>query len=184
MTSDADGAQGDLRPIDRAPDNDQPVAGAWNTTLFRSDRVLASANRFEVYSSGISFVLAVRMSEGRPFADDPRWDEGPGGLHLGVEFQDGRRAELRSGPVGEGPLLRLTGGEGGDRSMDTGLWLHPVPPPGPMAFVIRCDSLGITETRTTIDASMFAEATSQVIEAWPWTPVVRPTLPAGSWFAS
>lgn len=184
MTSDSVGAHGTARPTDRAPDNEQPVAGAWNTTLFRSDRVLASAISVEVYSSGISFVVALRLREGHPFANDPHWDEGPGGLRLGVEFQDGRRAERRSRPVADDPFLCVSGGQGGDRSMDVELWLRPVPPPGPMAFIIRCDSLGITETRTTIDATMFSEATSQVIAAWPWAPVDKATLPADSWFAS
>ncbi|MCZ2813281.1 hypothetical protein O2W15_17755 [Modestobacter sp. VKM Ac-2979] len=184
MTSDSSDDLENVRPIDRAPDNEQPVAGAWNTTLFRSDRVLISAISFEVYSSGISFLLAVRLSEGSPFTDNPHWDEGPEGLHLGVEFQDGRRAELGSRPVASGPLLRFCGGQGGYRSMDNELWLHPVPPSGPMAFIIRCGFLGISETRTTIDATTFSEATSQVIEAWPWAPPARSTSPVGSWFST
>ena len=57
-----------------------------------------------------------------------------------------------------GPLLWPGGGGGGGDRWDQSYWLWPLPPPGPVAFVVEWPSEGIELTRHELDAAPILEA--------------------------
>ena len=92
---------------------------------------------------------------------------------------------------GDGLIFHQGGGSGGDSCIEQAWWLSPVPPPGPLRLVLRCDDLGIEETTVELDGDAMARAVDDVVELWPWEPPRSsdpeppplPDLPADSWFA-
>jgi len=63
------------------------------------------------------------------------------GLRLGVMFADGRRAAAPGGhprleDAGAGRLVLFENRGGGGRAWDGNFWVHPLPPEGPVTFVL------------------------------------------------
>lgn len=178
------------------PDNEIPIAVPLDVVLARTDEAAIALLGLQVHTTGLSFDLAVRVRSsgrgGRELTEllfEHRRAEG--GMLLGLQFADGRRATNigGSGPVG-GVVLHGGGGGGGDRSVDQSWWLSPLPPDGPLVLVVACAALGIEETRTEIDGSAIQRAATDVVVLWPWTPpeppeppYPPPDVPPGSWFA-
>jgi hypothetical protein len=106
-------------------------------------------------------------------------------LRYGIEFADGRRASDVGGMLGgttfamsasaddEEPdparELRLMpgGGHGGPRHSRQELWVWPLPPPGPVAFVCQWPKHGIPESRAEVDAAEIRAAAERAVELWP-----------------
>jgi hypothetical protein len=182
------------------PENELPVALPLNVVLANTGDAAAGLNGLQVYTTGLSFELVVRM---RPSAreslgrtvDEVVWGHGSGvgQLLLGVEFADGRR--VSSLPVRERDgdvVLHPGGGSGSQTSVEQTWWLSPLPPEGPLRIVVRCDALGIEETATELDGAAVRRAVRDVVVLWPWEPSLEggppepprpPELPSGSWFA-
>jgi hypothetical protein len=188
-----------LRRMQR-PDNELPVALPFNRLLARTDDVAVGLVGLQVFTTGLSFDLAVRV---RPSAaarggwslHDLFWAasarDGTAFL-LGVEFADGRRLTALRADA-DGIVLHQAGGGGGDAAVDQAWWLSALPPDGPLRFVVRCDTLGIAETVTELDGTAVRAAAADVVTLWPWErpPAHRdgpgragPDLPPDSWFAS
>lgn len=194
------------------PDNEIPVVLPAAAVLGRTGDVAIAVTGFRLFSTGIQLDLIVRLrtEPAGPLryrlhdligifgpGDDSAGDQR---LLLGLEYADGQTATNLTGPGWwapggaepdpQHPTLMPTGGGGGDRSFDQSYWLTPVPPPGPLSFVCAWPAFQITETRTVLDLSGLAEASSAVQELWPWEPPedrprepVAPQVPADSWFA-
>ena len=67
-------------------------------------------------------------------------------------------------------LIDHTGGGGGDETRRTGgsgLWLWPLPPPGPLVLVAEWGARGVPESRLTIDGSALLAAVGGVRPLWP-----------------
>ncbi len=199
-TAIGDDEPGDGPPRYSAPENELPVALAVNLVLTRTDDVAVALTRMQVYSTGLTFDLVVRLRPSASTARDGRlnellWRHGPAssGFLLGVGFADGRRASTLRGPRGRADVVLVSGGGGGGMSaVDQSWWLHPLPPEGPLAFVVRCDELGIAESVTELDGTAVRRAAEGVVTLWPWEPPPEETLqhepppppvPADSWFA-
>jgi hypothetical protein len=179
------------------PDNEIPVAVPLNVVLARTDDAAVALLGLQVHTTGLSFDVSVRVRSsergGRELTNlifEHRRAEG--GLLFGVEWADGRRVSNAGGGRPDADVIfHEAGGGGGDRTVDQSWWMSPLPPEGPVAFVVRCDALGIGETRTTIDGSVIGRAAADVVSLWPWTPPQHaepqlpppPDLPPGSWFA-
>jgi hypothetical protein len=100
-------------------------------------------------------------------------------LRFGLQFSDGRKAtttgelfpwvDLDDTDEREptGPVLMSGGGGGGNREWEAEFWLWPVPPPGPLAFVIEWPSEKIELTKREVDAALFIEASRSSEELWP-----------------
>ena len=90
---------------------------------------------------------------------------------MGIEFVDGRKAtNLVHGPrEGEdsGPVLMGGGGGSGGGTFDLGFWLWPLPPDGPLTFVVQWAEEGIELTRVEIEASAIRVAGAQSEPLWP-----------------
>jgi hypothetical protein len=183
------------------PENEIPVALPVSAVLARTDDVAIALLGMQVYSTGVSFDLAVLV---RTWPDDDRgglselvFEHGRRGSQLlvGVELADGRRASNVGGrhvrPDGDGIAFHQAGGGGGQLSVDQSWWLSPVPPDGPVRFVCSCAPLGIEETTVDLDGTEMQRAAARVITLWPWErpdtgerpPPPPPDLPSGSWFA-
>jgi hypothetical protein len=184
-----------------APENEIPVAIPLNAVLARTDDAAIALTGLQVYTTGVSFDLAVRV---RSWPDADRgglselvFDHGRRGSRflIGVELSDGRRASNVGGPGFEpdpsGIVFHPGGGGGGLFAVDQSWWLSPVPPEGPVRFVCSCAALNIAETSVELDGTAMARAAADVVTLWPWVspdlgespPPPPPDLPGESWFA-
>jgi hypothetical protein len=179
------------------PDNEIPVALPLHVVLVRTADVAIVLLGLDVYTTGLRFDVAVRIREpveGRDLSESV-FMMGPateGLFRLGVEYADGRRTAIegRAGSPDD-VAIRAGAGSSSERSTDQSWWIHPLPPDGPLTFVVNCGALDIAETSTVIDGAPIAQAAASVVTLWPWSPPdfsdpgppPPPEIPAGSWFA-
>jgi hypothetical protein len=91
-------------------------------------------------------------------------------LRLAVQFADGGLATNLDGWTDEPSPPMLTGhrgGGGGDRRWDTGYWVWPLPPPGPVTFICEWPAYGIAESRSEIDGRLILDAAGRARQIWP-----------------
>lgn len=180
------------------PENEVPVSLPDRLLLARTDDVAVALLGLRVFTTGVSFELAVRL---RPSArsrfgsslDELIWRRGRRGSRflLGVELADGRRIGGALGGDGGNVVFHERGGSGGEASVEQSWWLSPLPAEGPLRFVVRCPELGIAEASAVLDGSAVRRAADDVVTLWPWEPPPEhraeppapPDLPADSWFA-
>ncbi|KHD75281.1 hypothetical protein MB27_23755 [Actinoplanes utahensis] len=154
------------------------VAGSF--LLARSETAAVGLSGLVAYPNGFEFtVVAVLRDEdraGRVFdhvfnrfrGDEPLT---PQFLRLGIRFADGGVVTNLSGTPpwdrgADAPMLIGQSGGGGGRRYDMQHWVHPLPPPGPVTFVIEWPAYGITETRATLDGTLIRTAATQAISLW------------------
>ena len=179
------------------PENELPVVLPLAAVLGRSEHAAMALTRIAVFSTGVLIDLVVRVRPGAlPMADlhEMVWRSGGGAprMLIGAELADGTRVDndRRQGPM-EDVVFSSQGGSGNEHSVDQGWWLAPLPPAGPVRFVVRCPALGIEETVTELDGAAIRRAAEEVVELWPWTPPEpareesgrHPDVPPDSWFA-
>jgi hypothetical protein len=181
------------------PDNVLGAAVPIRLVIARSENAVIAVTDASAYPTGIEFRLVMRVRKvshetrrslmhGDPFhlhrfrRDEPAEGLPPELLRFGVQFADGRKATTL-GARGwshdrepDAPILTFRGGGGGDRSWDMRIWLWPLPPPGPLAFVAEWPIAGIPETRVETGAEPFAEAAARAELLWP----EGRTLPGGN----
>ena len=167
-----------------------PGVLGWQLVLLRSESIYCAASGFEVFPTGVHFVLSVRV---RPDHVDPsrhagvplgfRSVEGP---RFGVGFNDGRKAMLGLPLPGhhedpDGPVLWPRGGGGSPEEWRTQVWMWPLPPPEPLDFVAAWPAEEIPETVVTVDGAEIAEAASRAELLWE----IPPDAPHGTqWSAA
>lgn len=140
---------------------------------------------FTAFSTGLWFTLCVRhrdLIREKPTRMPIHPLERPDGLHFGLQLADGGKAttveRLQPGEPPSTPHLAKRGVQGlGGRGFDADLWLWPLPPPGPLAFIVEWPEQGIPLTRREIDAQLILAAAARVEQLWPDE---RP-LPMGPW---
>ncbi len=95
-------------------------------------------------------------------------------LRFGIELSDGAKATVFDGyryfgteEQPSGPVLMQRGGTGGMRSFELGLWVWPLPPPGPLAFVCEWPAEDIPLTRFEIDANEIRASAARAEQLWP-----------------
>jgi hypothetical protein len=165
------------------PENVLPASFPLSLTLAQTDAVAIAVEAALAYRNGFTFrfVLvrrkAVDVPSGDPFHG---WRRTRGGeiaddaLRFGIQFADGAKATVfdafrwyGSEEAPEGPVLMQRGGSGGGRTWEFGFWVWPLPPEGPLAFVIEWPAEGIELTRHEIDASVIRNAAAQAEMLWP-----------------
>jgi hypothetical protein len=113
-------------------------------------------------------------------------------LRFGVQFSDGRKATTVGDMVpwdhgldqdGDqeppGALLTQGGGRGGNGEWESEFWLWPIPPPGPVAFVVEWPAKKIELSRQEVDAALFLDAAAQSELLWPHAEGIRPAGTGG-----
>jgi hypothetical protein len=193
------------------PDNELPAGVGLTVLLGRTDDAAVGITQIEAFSTGFRFTLAVRVRQARP-------ELSHGGLYmlisshlrpgieipldnrllLGVEYPDGHRAstlhDLRlQGPdvVADGEQLVLIpqGGGSGEQTVDQTYWVAPLPPDGPVAFVLAWPGFGMPESRTVLDGAAIRAAAARGHVLWPPQPAMQPweppspPRPSSGWFA-
>ena len=158
----------------------------------RTDHAVVALRHVVVFPEGCSLSLHVAVRRGS--LDDSVWkgvlvSDARGGPHprptdadlnFGIRFPDGSKAMTIDNvfrglatPTDrpEPPVLIETGSEStsNDRfyQSDRQLWLWPLPPPGPLEFVIEWRKMGIDATPTTLDGEAIAHAAEQALPYWP-----------------
>ena len=165
------------------PENVLPASFPLALTLARTDDVAIAAQSGLAYPNGFAFRISllrrkpIDSHDGDPFHQWRRARHGKladEALRFGVQFSDGAKATLfdahrwfgaESAPPG--PVLMQRGGSGGMRAWDFGFWVWPLPPDGPLAFVVEWPSEGIALTRAEIDASIVRAAAADAVVLWP-----------------
>jgi hypothetical protein len=176
-----------VRPAWMRPDEVIPGAVPGEALLARTDRAALALGSVRAYPNGFEFTLHVRTREAAefglgadPFEQHRRWlgQQGEDHLRLGVLYADGRRAATtgRSWPgddVDEDPLtLVLNGGGGDDHRWDGDFWAHPLPPDGPVTFVVSWPRYGMAETRAELDGAAIREGARRAVSLWPEEPEI------------
>ncbi len=169
------------------PDNVFGVPFPLALLLARTESAALQVHTGMAYPSGIEFTLQLAQRErtrGRGRGLDPihSWhmpqQEGEGlapeVLRFGVALADGRKATVfdqrpRSFDDDAEPdiVLMQRGGGGGDRRYDMRFWLWPLPPPGPLAFVVEWPAQGIPLTRHEVDTAPMLDAAARAEPLWP-----------------
>ncbi len=195
-----DGPDEDFYRRMSAPENEIPVALPQNLLLARTDDAAVALLGLQVHTTGVSFTLVVRV---RPSSErlagrslnELVWEHGPGAgrLLMGLEFSDGRRVSTLGTPGAANDVVFTNGGgSGGEASVEQSWWLNPLPPEGPLRFVVRCTELGIEEASAVLDGAAIRWAAADVVTLWPWAPPPEhrhaeppcpPDVPSDSWFA-
>ena len=176
------------KPWFGAPRNEIGVSTGLRLALARTDEVAVALVDVVAFTTGASLNLVVlRRAPAEPGTFDHPFGHfwrmpGKRGelprelLRFGVEFSDGGKAttlgERFLGVEGEppGPVLTPGGGSGSDNFWESSFWLWPLPPPGPLAFVVEWPAEGIALTRHEVDAEPIVEASGRSEQLWPEEP--------------
>jgi hypothetical protein len=193
------------------PENELPAGVGLTVVLGRTEDAAVGITQLEAFSTGFQFTLAVRLRRARPelgssglwmLISPPRHRgiDTPlsNRLLLGIEYSNGQRAstlqDMRMmGPgaevAGQELMLVEQGGGGADLSVDQRYWVAPLPPDGPMTFVLAWPGLGMPESRTVVDSVAIRAAAERSQVLWPVQPAGQdpepPPVPRPSsgWFA-
>jgi hypothetical protein len=160
------------------PDNEIGEVVPISFVLARTAELVVAVRSVTAFSRGFTFGLAIRRQVA-PKEHDPfgRMHRGhpPDALRFGVQFADGSKGTTYGHPgrppgsddKPAGPILTQRGGSGGDRTYDMEMWVWPLPPPGPLAFVVEWPAEAIPLTRHEVDAQDILEASARVEQLWP-----------------
>jgi len=157
--------------------------------LIRTEQVAVAIGGVRAYPNGFEFMVHARLrheDEAEPgggglFGRHGRGMRAPNaGLRLGVMYADGRRAAAPGGRQrpddGEPGRLVLVenGGGGSSRTWDGKFWVHPLPPEGPVTFVVSWLEHGVAESRAELDGAAIGEAARRAVDLWPAEPEFEP----------
>jgi hypothetical protein len=178
-----------------------PGVVATELLLAQTEKVAVYIGRMAAYPSGFEFDVVTIAAPQEEEADllDPMLfgphrhraagrgsDAASEMLRIGVQFADGRKAtnlggfHQGSGPP-RGPVLRGGGGGGGGGRWNQSMWVWPLPPPGPLAFVCEWPAANIPVTRHELDARAILDAAARARVVFPDE---GPDRPGGGWTAS
>jgi hypothetical protein len=174
------------QPAWARPDTVIPGAVPGEVLLARTDRAAVALGSVRTYPNGFEFTLHVRTRDKDEFGmgDDPfeqrrRWlgqQAEEDHLRLGILYADGRRAATtgRSWPddgAAAGDLILLTDGSSGSpHRWDGDFWVHPLPPDGPVTFVVSWPRYGVAETRAEFDGAAIRAGAQRTVSLWPEEP--------------
>lgn len=171
------------------PQDEFPVLLPVGEFLARTDSTVLTVSALEVYSTGLVIRAESVLRRRGESAKDWNWlmhggfgplDDGVDDrLRWRVELGGGESAELGGFGAGrpwdqepDGWLLLPANGGGGGGGEDRyeqrhGLWLWPLPPPGPLRLVAEWRDRGIHERGVTLDGDAALDAVRHVRPLWP-----------------
>jgi hypothetical protein len=170
------------------PDNELGVAVPLRLEVGRTEDLAFGVLDAVAFSTGFSFTFTIWSR----VPQDPRgyvfWPFGRGGmtsdtLRFSIRFADGGQSTMILDPVSgqatmaldpnwpaapseTAPRLINNGVASRPRSWSTGMWVSPLPPPGPVAFSCDWEAESVAEVRREIDAQVILEAAAQVEQLW------------------
>lgn len=186
-------SESERQPWWQAPEDELPVLLPVSETLAVNDHLALGLIGVAVYSDGVEFRLEGRLRrDGLPAAE---WNElcadfvghgpmgGPtnpaGRLRFGLVLGDGEKVLVEGFPYfgGEAQASDTTahslsrnsaGASGGSHSYSSTdrLWLWPLPPEGPIEFVMQWPALDVDERRIVLDGSAMRDLATRVQRFW------------------
>ena len=129
--------------------------------LYQSAETSIAAERVTTFPMGVAFHVVIadrRNLDALPFLPFKPTAPENERFRIGLELSDHvvvwghGPAEAHPSAQPSGPSLLYSGGHGQPGRWDLRYWLYPLPPPGPLTFLVSCVGLTIPETRTTVDA--------------------------------
>jgi hypothetical protein len=137
-------------------------------------------SRIAVFPGGFEFdVTAVLRSEPADHGLMASISHGPAAMQVGVRYASGARGAFTPGRPGErhGGDVRLFphGGHGSGTVFRQTFWASPLPPPGPVDFVVAWPARGLEEAFTTIEGQQIIDAGERAVQLWPDEPDSLPT---------
>ena len=193
------------------PENEFPAGVGRTVLLGRTEDAAVGITQIEAFSTGFRFTLAVRLrrvpaelDHGRLFMLIGRHALRDANISLeqrlllGLEYPDGRRASTLGDPLprpgamadAQGLVLTPQGGGGGRQGVDQTYWVSPLPPDGPVTFVLAWPGFGLPESRTVVDGAAIRTAAERSQLLWPAEPPGEPAeppppppRPSSGWFA-
>jgi hypothetical protein len=176
------------------PETTIPGSVTAEALLASTETAAVAVGSLRAYPNGFEFTVHVRQRRddedfihglSDPFGRHPRRSRGAEpdqSLRLGILYADGRRAAIGGahpplpGQVAPDELVLMHGGSrGSDRRWDGDFWVHPLPPDGPVTFVVSWLAKGITEARAQVNGGAISAAASRAMELWPDDPESEPT---------
>jgi hypothetical protein len=149
-----------------------PGVVAVELLLAQTDKVAVYISRLAAYPSGFEFDVMTVTAPGEDETDfDPMLfgphSHRPGSaaasemLRIGVQFSDGSKATNTSGfhhggDPPTGPVMHGGGGGGGGGRWQQTMWVWPLPPPGPLAFVSEWPAAGAALSEPPGSSSTYA----------------------------
>jgi hypothetical protein len=168
------------------PDEVLPGAVPGEMLIARTHQAAVALGSVRAYPNGFEFTLHVRTREPAefglgpdPFEQRRRWlgqQDEEDHLRLGILYADGRRAATtgRSWPdddvADEQLILIPDGGGGDDHRWDADFWVHPLPPDGPVTFVVSWPRYGVAETLAEFDGAAIRAGAERAESLWPEEP--------------
>lgn len=166
-----------------APGGSLPGVVAVELLVARNERAAVAVTKLGAYPVGFEFDLLVLVREEDYEELDPmlhgpihrpgrrRGEAAREMLRFGVEFADGARVTNTIGrehwqwdEPPAAPVLRTGGGHSGGGEWNARMWVWPLPPPGPLAFVCEWPAAGIELARVEIDAQLVIDAAGRAQE--------------------
>jgi hypothetical protein len=96
----------------------------------------------------------------------------PDGLNLAVRFPDGRKATTLD-PLEHGRdtsamvTLNVTSVVGsGETHLRQGIYVHPLPPPGPVVVAVKWEARGVGEARIELDGAEILAGAARARQVW------------------
>jgi hypothetical protein len=172
------------RPAWARPEGVIPGSVPGELLLIRTGKVAVAIGSVRAYPNGFEFTVHVRLRHPDragyrspdPFEGQLAGQAGDEVLRLGLLYADGRRTATTSrrrpsGDTGDGePILQRGGGGGSDRGWHHDFWVHPLPPPGPVAVFASWLAQDVPETRAELDGDEIRAAAGRAVTLWPDDP--------------
>ena len=167
------------------PENELPASFSLDLVLAHTDDVALFVHSGRAYGNGFGFTFGLHLREAHERrAEHPMmsWHAARHGdfddsiVRFGIAFADGRKATVFDphpwwGETDELPapdiVLVQGGGGGGGTAWEFGFWAWPLPPEGPVEFVVEWPSQGIALTRAGVDSAIVREASERALTLWP-----------------
>lgn len=155
-----------------------PSVSTQRAVLVHTDDLALVVQRFSVYPNGVTFeLLCERRTPDRP-EDRFLWElrYPPAGalpdtfVRFGVVFGNGSSWSNLDPAPGAHPRVPVVwgqGGGGGGGQWRQEYWVWPLPPDGPLTFVLSWPSEGIDEVSAEVDATELRERATEAEILWP-----------------
>jgi hypothetical protein len=160
------------------PQNVLPATVALDVVLARTPDAAVWLSDVRALPDGVRLRLTFATRRPRDeHEDDPVW--GPEPAELSVVLADGRRAAMTRGEAetdepAAGVVLYAGSGDTTPTRTTASVWLWPLPPDGPLTFVVGWPAGGIGETAVAVDAAPIRAAARRAVVLWEDE---RPLLP-------
>ncbi len=154
-----------FQPSIGPPDNWVPGITPIALIVARDDDVAVTISRIAVFPAGFEFdVTAALRSEPADHGLMASISHGPAAMQVGVRYASGDVRLLPQGGRGSGTAFRQT------------FWASPLPPPGPVDFVVAWPARELEEASTTIEGQQIIDAADRAVQLWPDEPDSLPAV--------